>query len=104
MLSMVNHDKIPFGDIIYHAILGKFIGYGTRHKGTLVFPCLLHLLCEKSQVPSTASDFWQPPLVPYGKASIAMSQKVSKTFLTTVSSVPSSSEFDELRKQLTAKE
>ncbi|CAL8162543.1 unnamed protein product [Prunus armeniaca] len=69
-----------------------------RHEGTLVFPYLLHLLCEKSQVPSTASDLWQPSLVPYGKASIAMSQKVPKTLLTTVSSIPSSSESDELRK------
>lgn len=37
ILSMVNRDKVLFGDIIYHAILGKTIGHGSKHKGTLVF-------------------------------------------------------------------
>ncbi|CAL8992119.1 unnamed protein product [Prunus brigantina] len=83
MISMVNHDRIPFGDIIYNAILGKTIGHGTKHKGTLVFPCLIQRLCERNG------------------AAAAMSQKVSKTFHNSVSS---SSENASLRDQLAAKE
>ncbi|CAL9025524.1 unnamed protein product [Prunus brigantina] len=98
---MVNHDKIPFGDILYNAILGKTIGHGTKHKGTLVFPCLIQRLCERNGVVFHDSDQWHPPIAPYGKASAALSQKVSRTFLTSVSS---SSEAASLRAQLAAKE
>ncbi|CAB4283300.1 unnamed protein product [Prunus armeniaca] len=101
MISMVNHDKIPLGDILYNAILGKTIGHGTKHKGTLVFPCLIQRLCEKNGVVFHDSDQWHPPIAPYGKASAALSQKVSRTFLTSVSS---SSENASLRAQLAAKE
>jgi len=87
MMSMVNHDKVLFRDIIYHAILGKSVSHGTKHKGTLVFPCFLHRLCENGKVPFKDTDQWNPSLAPYGKASVAISQKVSNTFLTTVSSV-----------------
>ncbi|CAB4274877.1 unnamed protein product [Prunus armeniaca] len=71
MISMVNHDKIPLGDILYNAILGKTIGHVASPHG------------------------------PYGKASAALSQRVSRTFLTSVSS---SSENASLRAQLAAKE
>ncbi|CAB4274891.1 unnamed protein product [Prunus armeniaca] len=98
---MVNHDKIPLGDILYNAILGKTIGHGTKHKGTLVFPCLIQRLCEKNGVAFLDSDQWHPPIAPYGKASAALSQRVSRTFLTSVSS---SSENASLRAQLAAKE
>ncbi|CAB4273988.1 unnamed protein product [Prunus armeniaca] len=101
MISMVNHDKIPLGDILYNAILGKTIGHGTKHKGTLVFPCLIQRLCEKNGVAFLDSDQWHPPIGPYGKASAALSQRVSRTFLTSVSS---SSENASLRAQLAAKE
>ncbi|CAL2248996.1 unnamed protein product [Prunus armeniaca] len=101
MISMVNHDKIPLGDILYNAILGKTIGHGTKHKGTLVFPCLIQRLCEKNGVAFLDSDQWHPPIAPYGKASAALSQRVSRTFLTSVSS---SSENASLRAQLAAKE
>ncbi|CAL8161831.1 unnamed protein product [Prunus armeniaca] len=101
MISMVNHDKIPLGDILYNAILGKTIGHGTKHKGTLVFLCLIQRLCEKNGVAFLDSDQWHPPIAPYGKASAALSQKVSRTFLTSVSS---SSENASLRAQLAAKE
>ncbi|CAL8999976.1 unnamed protein product [Prunus brigantina] len=79
MILMVNHDRIPFGNIIYHAILGKTLGHGTKHKGTLVFPCLIQRLCERN----------------------ALSQKVSRTFHTSVSS---SSENASLKAQLATKE
>ncbi|CAL8992931.1 unnamed protein product [Prunus brigantina] len=101
MISMVNHDKIPFGDILYNAILGKTIGHGTKHNETLVFPCLIQRLCERNEVVFHDSDQWHPPIAPYGKASAALSQKVSRTFLTSVSS---SSETATLRAQLAAKE
>ncbi|CAL2277566.1 unnamed protein product [Prunus armeniaca] len=101
MISMVNHDKIPLGDILYNAILGKTIGHGTKHKGTLVFPCLIQRLCEKNGVAFLDSDQWHSPIGPYGKASAALSQRVSRTFLTSVSS---SSENASLRAQLAAKE
>ncbi|CAL2276641.1 unnamed protein product [Prunus armeniaca] len=101
MISMVNHDKIPFGDILYHAILGKTICHGTKHKGTLIFPCLIQRLCERNGVVFHESDQWHPLIAPYGKASAALSQKVSRTFLTSVSS---SSENASLKSQLAAKE
>ncbi|CAL8992107.1 unnamed protein product [Prunus brigantina] len=56
MISMVNHDKIPFEDILYHAILGKTVGHGTKHKGTLVFRCLIQRLCERNNVVFHDSD------------------------------------------------
>lgn len=86
MLSMVNCDKVPFGDIIYHAILGKTIGHGSKHKGTLVFACFFQRLCEKALVSFNDTDQWHPPLDPCSKVSVALSQKVSHTFLTIVSS------------------
>ncbi|CAB4274605.1 unnamed protein product [Prunus armeniaca] len=101
MISMVNHDKIPLGDILYNSILGKTIGHGTKHKGTLVFPCLIQRLCEKNGVAFLDSDQWHPPIAPYGKASATFSQRVSRTFLTSVSS---SSENASLKAQLAAKE
>ncbi|KAI5312568.1 hypothetical protein L3X38_041741 [Prunus dulcis] len=75
MIFLVNRDKIPFGDIIYHAILGKIVGHGTKHKGTLIFPCLIQCLCERSKVAFNDTDQWTPLLAPYGKASVALSQK-----------------------------
>ncbi|CAB4306982.1 unnamed protein product [Prunus armeniaca] len=46
-------------------------------------------------------SMWNPPIAPFGKASAALSQKVSKPFLTSVSST---SENASLRSQLAAKE
>lgn len=73
MLSMVNRDKIPFGYIICHAILGKIVGHGTKHKGNLVFPCLLQRLCEKAKVSFNDTNKWNPSLAPYGKDFVALS-------------------------------
>ncbi|KAL6292703.1 hypothetical protein ACE6H2_000845 [Prunus campanulata] len=101
MISMVSHDKIPFGDILYHAILGKIMGHGTKHKGTLVFPCLIQLICERHKVPFLDSDHWTPPIALFGKASLALSQKVSSSFLTSVSSASANVS---LRAELAAKE
>ncbi|CAL8169298.1 unnamed protein product [Prunus armeniaca] len=50
---------------------------------------------------SSHCSLWHPPIAPYGKASAALSQKVSRTFL---SSVSSSSETASLKAQLAANE
>ncbi|BBG92903.1 transposable element gene [Prunus dulcis] len=57
--------------------------------------------CEKNKVLFRDSDQWNPPIAPFGKASVALSQKVSRTFLNSVSST---SENASLRSQLAAKE
>ncbi|KAL6294100.1 hypothetical protein ACE6H2_002242 [Prunus campanulata] len=101
MISLVNHDKIPLGDIIYHAILGNTLGHCRKHKGTLVFPCLIQLLCERHKVPFLDSDQWTPPIAPFGKASLALGQKVSSTFLSSGSSASANAS---LRAELAAKE
>lgn len=66
-----------------------------------MFPYLFQRLCEKALVSFNDTDQWHPPLALYGKASIALSQKISNTFLTTVASASDSAY---LRTQLAKKD
>ncbi|CAB4276580.1 unnamed protein product [Prunus armeniaca] len=93
----------PFYKFLWDFIRHNVLPTGNNSNPTLA-GCQLMIsmcLCESNQVAFLDSDQWNPPIAPFGKASAALSQKVSKPFLTSVSST---SENASLRSQLAAKE
>ncbi|CAL9026178.1 unnamed protein product [Prunus brigantina] len=93
----------PFYKFLWDFVRHNVLPTGNNSNPTLAV-CQLMIsmrLCERNGVAFHGSDQWHPPIAPYGKASAALSQKVSRTFHTSVSSP---SETASLRAQLAAKE
>ncbi|CAL8996885.1 unnamed protein product, partial [Prunus brigantina] len=93
----------PFYKFLWDFIRHNILPIGNNSNPTLA-GCQLMIsmrLYERNKVVFHNSDQWNPPIAQYGKAFVALSQKVSKTFLTSVSST---SENASLISQLAPKE
>lgn len=91
MLFMLNRDLVPFGAIICRSFQTKIVGHGTKHKRSLVFPCLNHTLCSNKGVEFDLINVQYEAPVVYDESSIELSYKLSNFCFPKSSASPAAS-------------